>query len=276
MNPKVQFKLIRNIHFTVFKDYSVTLQIDSTNLIGKSFGDIDIDSIFMSIELIKKGMDLHRFIDFIVKKLCPSIMIKRSCKMDQIKRFISFDNPDTLLINVLKNNLFDRLSYAIGILIYNHYYYAKYRKFLVFYDSYQKELTESANNRIDFKKIISKIVDSNEDFYTINSFKTLSEISKAISEIPYHELKTLEIKKVFIHGSFAKNNQNEFSDIDILVESDLKIDYKDLYILTRLLFSHYLGEKLDVVINNSKDIVTGFLKNAYKTSVLIRDTLIES
>ncbi|OQY08727.1 MAG: nucleotidyltransferase, partial [Marinitoga sp. 4572_148] len=78
--------------------------------------------------------------------------------------------------------------------------------------------------------------------------KNLKEIKKIIMENKKTLIETYGIKEIGIFGSFSRNEQNEFSDIDILVS--LKNDYKT--------FDNYMNLKefLESILNIKVDLVT--------------------
>jgi hypothetical protein len=75
---------------------------------------------------------------------------------------------------------------------------------------------------------------------------------------------TYNIEKIGIFGSFAKDNQNDSSDIDILVEFSEPIGYFKFIELEQFL-EKVLGKKVDLATKNS-------LKLSIKKEVL-KDTI---
>jgi len=75
--------------------------------------------------------------------------------------------------------------------------------------------------------------------------KTLTEIKQSLSERKTKFLERYPIKSIAIFGSYARNEQNDESDVDILVEfsGNIGIQFIDL---AEEIESH-LGVKVDLV-----------------------------
>jgi hypothetical protein len=58
------------------------------------------------------------------------------------------------------------------------------------------------------------------------------------------------VKEIGIFGSFVRGEQNETSDLDILVEFEGRVSLFEIVRLERFL-SELLGEKVDLVMKNS-------------------------
>lgn len=78
--------------------------------------------------------------------------------------------------------------------------------------------------------------------------KTLKEIKKIILSKKKFLMENYGIKEIGIFGSFAREEQNEFSDVDILVS--LKKDYRT--------FDNYMNLKefLEKILEIKVDLVT--------------------
>lgn len=90
--------------------------------------------------------------------------------------------------------------------------------------------------------------------------KTREEVIRALKiELPYLKKKYF-VSNVGLFGSYSRNEQNDNSDIDLLVEFEKPIDY---FILLDM--EDYLGEKFGIDV----EIVTiPALKNRIKSKIL--------
>ncbi|NPA62109.1 MAG: nucleotidyltransferase family protein [Methanococci archaeon] len=85
--------------------------------------------------------------------------------------------------------------------------------------------------------------------------KTLSEIKEILRKHKKELKEKYKVKSIAIFGSYARNEQTEKSDIDILVEFYKTPDYLKFFELEDYL-SDLLGVKVDLVIK-------GAIKNPY-------------
>lgn len=75
--------------------------------------------------------------------------------------------------------------------------------------------------------------------------KTLSEIKSALSEKRATLFKKYPIKMLAIFGSFARNEQDENSDLDLMVEFNEKVGSEFIKLADDL--EDFLGFKVDLV-----------------------------
>ena len=97
------------------------------------------------------------------------------------------------------------------------------------------------------------------------NMKNLKEIKKRIMENKKTLIETYGIKEIGIFGSFSRNEQNEFSDIDILVS--LKNDYKT--------FDNYMNLKefLESILNIKVDLVTVDALKPRLKKLILKETI---
>ncbi|WP_375579789.1 nucleotidyltransferase family protein [Marivirga tractuosa] len=78
--------------------------------------------------------------------------------------------------------------------------------------------------------------------------KTLNEIKDILQEQKQKLLRSYPIKSMAIFGSYSREDQNENSDLDILVEFDGKIGVKFIDLADEL--EKAVGFKVDLVSKN--------------------------
>lgn len=78
--------------------------------------------------------------------------------------------------------------------------------------------------------------------------KTLSEIKSSLSEKRTALFKKYPIRSLAIFGSFARNEQNESSDLDLMVEFNEKVGSEFIQLADEL--EDFLGFKVDLVSKN--------------------------
>lgn len=93
--------------------------------------------------------------------------------------------------------------------------------------------------------------------------KSLDEIKRVISEHRFFVEERFKVKSMGVFGSYLRGEENEESDIDILVEFDTTPDLLDFVKLENFL-SDALGFKVDLVMKDSlkRRIRDGILREA--------------
>jgi hypothetical protein len=79
--------------------------------------------------------------------------------------------------------------------------------------------------------------------------------------------KDFDIKNIALFGSYAKNNQNETSDIDFLVEQN-EIDYASLYKTLVFIEKKFPGKPIQI-IRKGPHLSQKFLNNIAKDLVYV-------
>ncbi len=270
MNPKVKYKLIRSVYYIIKQSYDKTYLIDYSKLKDGKFEDIEINYLLDMVNTSTMKLSYEKFIKSIIDKL--STFLNQDTQL--LRNLYKYDNKIGFFnnyINILSTNNFSNISYVISIFLYNKHYFKKHNKFLVFFDSNKSILSKSILNINKLKSVIKDIEVSNETYYQYSQFKSILDIKKTIASIPRKHLKILKIKEIYLHGSFSKNIQNEYSDVDLIIVSSLNADYNMIYSLCKLLFERFFGNKLDIIIDQKKEPPTRFLINAYNTAVKLFD-----
>lgn len=94
--------------------------------------------------------------------------------------------------------------------------------------------------------------------------KKLEEIRKTLEEKKEILGSRYKVKELRVFGSFARNEQNESSDIDILV--DFKKGFKtfDIYMDLKFYLEELLGRKVDLILRSAlkEDLKKLVLKEA--------------
>ena len=80
--------------------------------------------------------------------------------------------------------------------------------------------------------------------------KNINEITKELGSLKKVLHERYAVSKIEVFGSYVRGEQNEKSDIDLLVEFDRTIDLLDLVSL-EMFISEQLGIKADVVPKRS-------------------------
>ena len=116
-------------------------------------------------------------------------------------------------------------------------------------------MTEIAKNNINYYK--------KKHIYSIEIIKKI--INKNASEYNF-----FKINKIYIFGSYAKNRQNEYSDIDLHIITDVKTNVSAQEYILSCLFSNMLNAHVDVVVTFGLD---NSLNSLFNQEIKIYDVM---
>ena len=89
-----------------------------------------------------------------------------------------------------------------------------------------------------------------------------------IREILYEILKDTETKRAILFGSYAKNNPNKDSDLDILIDSDGKIKGLKFYAIMGTIKEKF-NKDVDVIEKSEVEKNSKIEKEIKKTGVVV-------
>lgn len=121
--------------------------------------------------------------------------------------------------------------------------YYKQNKFMLIFR--QSTIVEFSSNIEIIKQKVSEILNKTQYYLKKKKQFTIPQIKKYVSQFYHSYSKMLNIDKIYLFGSYAKQKNDEYSDIDLLV--------------------FYKGNKIDVSLNNL--IIKTVLFNEYEMSV---------
>ena len=130
-------------------------------------------------------------------------------------------------------NVFKEFSFIVSSMVFNNLYFKEKDKLLILYNGYQEKIYDSMQSKELFETVIKEIEKVHEGYYKETQYKKLEEIKNSIKEIPISELQMFKITNIYVYGSFAKGTQNNYSDVDILVEMNTDTSYDVIKILVK-------------------------------------------
>ncbi|WP_338822931.1 nucleotidyltransferase domain-containing protein [Mycoplasmopsis felifaucium] len=140
-----------------------------------------------------------------------------------------------------------QIASAIYLFLFNKRFYKDSCSLNIFYFNDTKYLLQIKNDKNLFLKYINNLAEKSQKISVQNKLFNLSEIEELINKIPDTIIDFLDIKQIRIFGSYYKNNQNSYSDIDFLIITDSKNSDNNL---TRDLiskcFTDIFGECIDI------------------------------
>lgn len=228
----IERKFMRSIIDCCFIDKHIVIELDNF-LDGKTseLTSEDLISLFKILEMIKKNKDISfEFVSELYNILFPSV-IKENFKSSDTELILTAMNKDindktfdTTLSTTLCCVSLEKFNCAFAIIFTNVVYYLIYKKILFIPFYYIKDLEKYIllGKRNIFINLIKQIEDLNRRYLKIKKVLSLAEIKDLIKTVPKYQLKLLNIKYIYIYGSYAKQTNNQFSDIDmhIVLEND--------------------------------------------------------
>ncbi len=272
MNNKIKLKILRNIINCIFYDFSKSELIE--DVLNNKNTDIDCQSIIDALEMIMvKKISTLEEITNLYYLIFPTHE-KKNLDVNKLKflvRYLKNNDQDKIFKYILKNNIFNEYSYIIAIYIFNSIYYSLENKLIVFYTSYKRKyIYYSKKTFSKFKEFHNLTIEENEKYYTQKKIYTLEQIHNKIHDSDLQSINILAIKELYIFGSYAKKNNNQFSDIDFFVILDLEQQY--LMITQEALKKHLykiFETNLDVHVTSLKLPLSNFERNILNYAIKI-------
>jgi|GEM_PF-3982001 len=269
-------KLAKSIISDIRYDHDDTIyleQLIKLNNKTNKLGNIDCDSVYSIIrdalygELIETKEKFYE----LFYKIYPS----------QPREYFSLENFEDLqntykeksrnateiMMYILANQCFDNFSYVLASILYNNIIYQNEKRIIVFHPNHKEKAISIATNGSvsEFAKFIEEITLQNQDYYAIKKPYSLEDVRELIKKIDYNLIEFLKVKKIYLFGSFARNTETIYSDLDFLIITDSQYFDNDL---TRALlgteFRKVFGDYFDINAIDAHEKI-----NIFNLSILI-------
>lgn len=277
-NPKIDYKML----YFLNPKLDTTINYYETKRIYKS--DIDYESEqgkwFKKLKkfydfLLANELDINKILNY-SSNIFNTIMYKSV--VDKIhEEYLNIKNREStyvatwFLIKIISKEPLKSYSEELAILIFNSI--IKKGGYIPFifkrnYIMYIKKIINLNSNTNYVKEILS----IHNNLSTLYNRKYKNATKKDIIEIIENNKnfirENLNIKKVWIFGSFVRNEQNEFSDIDLYIEFiNNKSEYKTKSV--EKYFSELLGRAVDILVEGKE--YKNFSDNAINEREVILD-----
>ncbi len=93
---------------------------------------------------------------------------------------------------------------------------------------------------------------------------TINDIKRLLGQV----LEKTDVEKAILFGSYAKNTQNKFSDIDILIDSNGKIKGMKFFIIIDMI-REIFDKEVDVIEKSEIDKGSIIDKEIAKTGIVV-------
>jgi len=184
-------------------------------------------------------------------------------KLENIKNDYSIEKLEELFIDIIKHDLFFEATFKMAAIIINFILYKKIGSIIIFpYDIDIYHLIKS--NKIIMKnRIIDYLIRNTEKYNIKRSISSSDNIKKEIEKVI--KKKSIKgIKDIYLYGSYAKNTNNEFSDVDILIMNDKNFNISFCEIMEH---EFYVKTNIPIDITISSDISDSFRNKIMKYAI---------
>lgn len=258
MNKKIELKFMRSIinyHFGPqkvklldnmwYKDYEVEPDDDC----------IGIYKICNIIKNFNKQLDEKEIIN-IYNLLIPS-KSKKEINTYSLNNAINYVNNNTDIKSILNyfriNPIFEDYSFDMSVIIYNIFYFKKYKNFFVLHHIFKNDIYDSLKNNSQEKytEVMNKIIEKNQSYNIKRPIKNIDYFKEKVLEIPKNHLDFFNIDHIYIFGSYAKKRNDNYSDVDLHIISHLNCFLIQQGIILSDYFSKLFKIKVDVNVTTS-------------------------
>lgn len=176
-------------------------------------------------------------------------------------------DPIKILMHILSNHSFIEYSYVLGSLLFNNLVFNDKREIVVFLPHLKTKAIDIATkgNYDEFEKFIDNVRFQNKEYYAEKKLYKLEEIRTLANEIDQKLLDFLMIRKIYLYGSYARETETIYSDLDFLLVTDNQSFDNNL---TRSLlgteFRRVFGKYLDISVIDVHEKI-----NRFDLSILI-------
>lgn len=236
MNPKLARKIARYLVEDKFTYEQYHEQSEEFKKIHNSFAEfLSLDMNIVTINSVLKILEIE------IEKNMIELALS---SVKNIKEVMSLFE---LFVESYKENRFGEQTLLIFKLIINHWLHKNGYSLMIIYPSFTKELANLVKYGGDIavmKKLVASFYIESYVRNTVVKVKTQEEIIKEINKVKDVLKLQYGINKLEIFGSYAKGKQNEFSDLDLLVETKSELNEYEMNAI-----NDYLSVILELKVN---------------------------
>lgn len=252
MNRKLLVRIVINNYICFGKTTALTNEITMLRNYKNSKNKI-IDALMDFHERIIKNdghINFDAIIEFIRKYY--HINLKNENKYIDLLRSYMREQIDKIIELVYDLNIEKMYKVPIMELLVNTLYYKNYQEMLLFKSPLLKEIELKYNSNYDYLKYLKTLTDYFLKERKLLSQKEIKEIANSIKEFEY-----ADALNVYVFGSYAKHQEDKYSDLDLFVEiksSEIPLDVLETTLIRMIdskfdvdvdLVVHLYGTKYD-------------------------------
>lgn len=236
MSPKLARKIARYLVEDKFTYEQYHEQSEEFKKIHNSFVEfLALDMNIVTINSVLKALEIEIEKNMIELALASVKNIKEVMELFE------------LFVESYKESRFGEQTLLVFKLIMNHWLFKNGYSLLIIYPSFTKELANLVKYGGDIavmKRLVTSFYIESYVRNTVVKVKTQEEIIKEISKVKDVLKLQYGINELEIFGSYAKETQNEFSDLDLLVETKSELNEFEIYAM-----NDYLSVILELKVN---------------------------
>ena len=236
MNPKLARKIARYLVEDKFTYEQYHEQSEEFKKIHNSFVEfLALDMNIVTINSVLKVLEIEIEKNMIELALASVKNIKEVMELFE------------LFVESYKESRFGEQTLLVFKLIMNHWLFKNGYSLLIIYPSFTKELANLVKYGGDIavmKRLVTSFYIESYVRNTIVKVRSQEEIIIEIKKIKDVLVLQYGINKLEIFGSYAKGTQNEFSDLDLLIETKDDLNEFEIYAM-----NDYLSVILELKVN---------------------------
>ncbi len=236
MNPKLARKIARYLVEDKFTYEQYHEQSEEFKKIHNSFVEfLALDMNIVTFNSVLKALEIEIEKNMIELALASVKNIKEVMELFE------------LFVESYKESRFGEQTLLVFKLIMNHWLFKNGYSLLIIYPSFTKELANLVKYGGDIavmKRLVTSFYIESYVRNTIVKVRSQEEIIKEIKKIKDVLVLQYGINKLEIFGSYAKGTQNEFSDLDLLIETKDDLNEFEIYAM-----NDYLSVILELKVN---------------------------
>lgn len=272
MNEKITLKIARHLINSIYRDLSKVELLDL--VYSHAAQDNCCEIILKLVNVIKETNILNKEYLNKIYNCIPSGNKKNPLSEVKLNKFLLYANNHNkfeICKYLIRYKVFNDLWFIMLTLIFNNISYLENKELYVIFLFTEKELYKrSYKSKKVFFNYFKLILEENKKYNVKNIIYEIAEIKNIISTTSTKQISFYGIKKIYLYGSYVKKTNNEFSDIDLIIFSDISDINLDI---CETLLCEYFEQKFksscDIHIHINSRRLTSFERNIMKNSILL-------
>ena len=277
-NPKLEFKMLGHLNKHRSLKESMTIQkeiFEGTRKEGTTESEkhlrksVDAFMILKNCQEMTKEKLTEIYLCYENKPLSNETLdnLVELIKQD-IDEYLTY--PIRVLITIIKYEVFNEYSREMAILLFNYMLIRNGYHPLIFYVTFTNRLEELIKNGAIVEsifRILEPIIITSTEYNKIQDFITSDEVEKRIKEHEKTFRENYKINHMMIYGSLSRGEQNEYSDIDLIIITDKYNEFMNNEI--RSFIRNLFSQRVDMVFISENSVVKDMCVDFYTDRINI-------
>jgi len=277
-NPKLEFKMLGHLNKHRSLKESMTIQkeiFEGTRKEGTTESEKHLRKSVDAFMILKNCQEMTKK-KLIEVYLCYENKPLSNETLDNLVELIKQDideyltYPIRVLITIIKYEVFNEYSREMAILLFNYMLIRNDYHPLIFYVTFTNRLEELIKNGAIVEsifRILEPIIITSTEYNKIQDFITSDEVEKRIKEHEKTFRENYKINHMMIYGSLSRGEQNEYSDIDLIIITDKYNEFMNNEI--RSFIRNLFSQRVDMVFISENSVVKDMCVDFYTDRINI-------